>query len=167
MSESKPTLHREQIAGMNIHYIMWSLDYFLDVQQRLGFESIELWCAEPHVTLDHTGYFELRSWRKRLQTVGLGIVLCVPRMLSILGSTAHANRCMNSAAWRTLSTALSLPRYLGATACPSTRAGATGTRTARKPGSAAASTCPFWRSMPASTVWCLRWKACVPRRATL
>ena len=42
MSESKPTLHREQIAGMNIHYIMWSLDYFLDVQQRLGFESIEM-----------------------------------------------------------------------------------------------------------------------------
>lgn len=55
MSESKPTLRREQIAGMNIHYIMWSLDYFLDAQQRLGFESIELWCAEPHVTLDHTG----------------------------------------------------------------------------------------------------------------
>ena len=76
MSESKPTLRREQIAGMNIHYIMWSLDYFLDVQQRLGFESIELWCAEPHVTLDHTGYLRLRSWRKRLQTVGLGIVLC-------------------------------------------------------------------------------------------
>ena len=24
MSESKPTLHREQIAGMNIHYIMCS-----------------------------------------------------------------------------------------------------------------------------------------------
>ena len=52
MSESKPTLRREQIAGMNIHYIMWSLDYFLDVQQRLGFESIEL-CgaacdARPH-----------------------------------------------------------------------------------------------------------------------
>ncbi len=69
---------------MNIHYIMWSLDYFLDVQQRLGFESIELWCAEPHATLDHTGYFEAEVLAKRLQTVGLGIVLCAPRMLSIL-----------------------------------------------------------------------------------
>jgi len=28
MPETKPTLRREQIAGMNIHYIMWSLDYF-------------------------------------------------------------------------------------------------------------------------------------------
>jgi len=65
MSESKPTLRREQIAGMNIHYIMWSLDYFLDVQQRLGFESIELWCAEPHVTLDHTGYFEAEVLAKK------------------------------------------------------------------------------------------------------
>ena len=156
MSESKPTLRREQIAGMNIHYIMWSLDYFLDVQQRLGFESIELWCAEPHVTLDHTGYFEAEVLAKKAADRGLRYRTLCPRMLSILGNTAHANRCMNSAAWRTLSTALSLPRYLGATVCPSTRAGATGTRTARKPGSAAASTCPFWRSMPASTVWCLR-----------
>ena len=71
MSESKPTLHREQIAGMNIHYIMWSLDYFLDVQQRLGFESIELWCAEPHVTLDHTGYFEAEVLSKKAADRGL------------------------------------------------------------------------------------------------
>ena len=71
MPESKPTLRREQIAGMNIHYIMWSLDYFLDVQQRLGFESIELWCAEPHVTLDHTGYFEAEVLAKKAADRGL------------------------------------------------------------------------------------------------
>ena len=71
MSESKPTLRREQIAGMNIHYIMWSLDYFLDAHQRLGFESIELWCAEPHVTLDHTGYFEAEVLAKKAADRGL------------------------------------------------------------------------------------------------
>ena len=54
-SAPAPHLRREQVAGMNIHYIMWSFDYFLDVQQRLGFKTIELWAAEPHVTLDHTG----------------------------------------------------------------------------------------------------------------
>ena len=53
LSASTPRLRREQVAGMNIHYIMWSLDYFLDAQQRLGFKTIELWAAEPHVTLDH------------------------------------------------------------------------------------------------------------------
>ena len=49
MPESKPTLRREQIAGMNIHYIMWSLDYFLDVQQRLGFVVCGAACdTRPH-----------------------------------------------------------------------------------------------------------------------
>ena len=71
MPETKPTLRREQIAGMNIHYIMWSLDYFLDTQQRLGFESIELWCAEPHVTLDHTGYYEAEALAKKAADRGL------------------------------------------------------------------------------------------------
>ena len=71
LSASTPRLRREQVAGMNIHYIMWSLDYFLDVQQRLGFESIELWCAEPHVTLDHTGYFEAEVLAKKAADRGL------------------------------------------------------------------------------------------------
>ena len=44
---SAPRLRREQISGMNIHYIMWSLDYFLDAQQRIGFKSIELWVPSP------------------------------------------------------------------------------------------------------------------------
>ncbi|MFR7797522.1 MAG: TIM barrel protein, partial [Collinsella sp.] len=70
-------LRREQVAGMNIHYIMWSLDYFLDVQQRLGFKTIELWAAEPHVTLDHTGYFEADKLRRKIESRGLsGSSLC-------------------------------------------------------------------------------------------
>ena len=32
-----PKLRREQVAGMNIHYVNYSLDYFLDAQQRIGF----------------------------------------------------------------------------------------------------------------------------------
>ncbi|AEB06819.1 Xylose isomerase domain-containing protein TIM barrel [Coriobacterium glomerans PW2] len=76
-STSKPHLRREQIAGMNIHYIMWSLDYFLNAQQRLGFRSLELWCAEPHVTLDHTGYFEASDIARKAEQRGLRIrTLC-------------------------------------------------------------------------------------------
>ena len=36
-------INREQIAGMNIHYLFYSLDYFLDKQAELGFKTIELW----------------------------------------------------------------------------------------------------------------------------
>ncbi len=54
----KPSVRREQIAGMNIHYVNYSFDYFLDTQERLGFRSIELWCGVPHVWIDHLTYYE-------------------------------------------------------------------------------------------------------------
>ena len=78
MAEPKPTLRREQIAGMNIHYIMWSLDYFLDTQERLGFKTIELWAAEPHVTLDHTGYFEAEELGRKISQHGLAVSSLCP-----------------------------------------------------------------------------------------
>jgi protein FrlC len=34
---------RFQVAGMNIHYLYYSLDYFLDSQVAAGIRSIELW----------------------------------------------------------------------------------------------------------------------------
>lgn len=40
-----PHLRREQLAGMGIHYMYHSLDYFLECQQELGFKTIEMWCA--------------------------------------------------------------------------------------------------------------------------
>ena len=42
-------IKRSQIAGMNIHYMNYSLDYFLDAQERAGFESIELWGGKDNV----------------------------------------------------------------------------------------------------------------------
>ena len=38
-----PHLRREQLAGMGIHYMYHSFDYFLDCQQELGFKTIEMW----------------------------------------------------------------------------------------------------------------------------
>ena len=40
-----PHLRREQLAGMGIHYMYHSFDYFLDCQQELGFKTIEMWCG--------------------------------------------------------------------------------------------------------------------------
>ena len=62
-----PKLRREQVAGMNIHYVNYSLDYFLDAQQRIGFKSIELWCAAPHVWLDHMRYYDAKEIRRKIK----------------------------------------------------------------------------------------------------
>lgn len=71
-------LKREQIAGMNIHYQKYSLDYFLDCQERLGMESIELWCAVQHVWIDPYTYYDVKAIRKKLDDRGLKPVVLTP-----------------------------------------------------------------------------------------
>lgn len=66
----EPVLRREQIAGMNIHYLNYSLDYFLDAQERLGFKSLELWCGAPHVWLDHMRYYNAKEIQKKIMESG-------------------------------------------------------------------------------------------------
>lgn len=74
----RPSIRREQIAGMNIHYLNYSLDYFLDAQQRLGFRSIELWCGAPHVWIDHERYYDAESIRRKIESRGLAVRVLTP-----------------------------------------------------------------------------------------
>ena len=73
-----PTIRREQVAGMNIHYINYSLDYFLDAQQRAGFKTIELWCAAPHVWLDHLAYFDAKEIAQKIRARDLTVQVLTP-----------------------------------------------------------------------------------------
>ena len=59
-------IRRSQLVNMNQHYRRFSLDYFLDCQQRLGVEQIELWCGAAHFWLDHTGYDDVAVLRQKL-----------------------------------------------------------------------------------------------------
>jgi protein FrlC len=72
------TVKREQIAGMNIHYLNYSLDYFLDAQQRIGFKTIELWCGAPHVWLDHITYYDAAGIKKKIKERGLSAEVLTP-----------------------------------------------------------------------------------------
>lgn len=75
---SAPKIRREQVAGMNIHYLNYSLDYFLDVQKRLGFKSLELWCGAPHVWLDHMRYYDAKAIQKKVRDRGLQVHVLTP-----------------------------------------------------------------------------------------
>jgi hypothetical protein len=38
-----------QLAGMNIHYLFYSLkEFFFAYQQKIGISSVELWGGAPH-----------------------------------------------------------------------------------------------------------------------
>ena len=67
-------IRRSQLVNMNQHYRRFSLDYFLDCQQRLGVEQIELWCGAAHFWLDHTGYDDVAVLRQKLNGHGARVV---------------------------------------------------------------------------------------------
>lgn len=70
----KPSIKRTQIANMNIHYKQYSLDYFLDAQQKLGLTSVALWWGPPHFWLDYISYSDCSVIRQKLRTHGLKCV---------------------------------------------------------------------------------------------
>jgi protein FrlC len=72
------TIKRQQIAGMNIHYLYYPLDYFLDSLVAAGIETIELWGGAPHFWMDHMSYDDCKIIQKKVQKRGLTIGVFTP-----------------------------------------------------------------------------------------
>lgn len=68
----------EQIAGMNCHYYRYSLDYFFDTMQELGFKTVALWGGAPHFYLDYLTYSDCRKIRRKASVRGLKIACFTP-----------------------------------------------------------------------------------------
>ena len=59
---------------MNQHYRRFSLDYFLDCQQKVGFQNIELWCGASHFYMDAKGHEDTSALKLKLKDRGLKVV---------------------------------------------------------------------------------------------
>lgn len=70
----KPSISRDQVAGMNIHYKNYSLDYFLNAQQTAEIKSIAFWGGPPHFWLDYLTYSDCKILSKKIQSRGLKTV---------------------------------------------------------------------------------------------
>ncbi len=71
-------INREQIAGMNIHYLFYSLEYFLDAQAQAGIKTIEFWPGTPHFFLTNREYSDCRRVRRLLDERGLTLKIITP-----------------------------------------------------------------------------------------
>ncbi len=67
-------IKRSQLVAMNQHYRRFSLDYFLDCQEKVGFRNIELWCGASHFYIDAQGYEDPSSLKRELKDRDLQIV---------------------------------------------------------------------------------------------
>jgi protein FrlC len=73
-----PTIRSDQPAGMNIHWANYSLDAFLDAQERIGFKTIELWACEPHFWIDHMRAHDVDVVRRKVEAHGLAVHVLTP-----------------------------------------------------------------------------------------
>ncbi|UUZ81199.1 sugar phosphate isomerase/epimerase [Paenibacillus sp. P26] len=67
-----------QIAGMNEHYRLYPLTYFLDAMVELGIGSIELWAGAPHLYIEDLNLQQVRVIRKQIESRGLKLICYTP-----------------------------------------------------------------------------------------
>lgn len=61
------TLLWNQFGIMNMNYLFYTLDYFLDAAREMGVQNINLWAANPHVHLDDATDAEFRAIGEKIR----------------------------------------------------------------------------------------------------
>lgn len=72
----------DNLAGMNIHYLFFSLEEFLDYQQKIGVTAIELWGGAPHFYMDPNSYSNPTTIRKKVEERGQKIIAFTPESIT-------------------------------------------------------------------------------------
>jgi protein FrlC len=67
-----------QIAGMNEHYYLHTLDYFLDSMVDLEIENIELWAGSPHLYIEDLTLSQVVRIRKEIERRNLKLICYTP-----------------------------------------------------------------------------------------
>jgi protein FrlC len=67
-------IDNDRLAAVNQHYKQFSLDYFLDAQERMGVSNIELWMSLEHFPLDSVRYWDCKSLLRKLSGRGFRVV---------------------------------------------------------------------------------------------
>jgi fructoselysine 3-epimerase len=71
-------LRPEHIAGMNLHYVFWPFEEFLDALVHLEIERLELWGGSPHLYAEDVDEAAVAAIRARIESRGLQLVCYTP-----------------------------------------------------------------------------------------
>mgnify|MGYP004468520879 FL=1 len=107
-------IKRKQLVNMNQHYRRFSLDYFLDCQQRLGIDQIELWCGGAHFWMDHEGTGDVPTLRRKLRDHGIQVVSVTAPSIAYQYQYASQEPALLEYSFRYFSNAVCLASQLGA-----------------------------------------------------
>jgi protein FrlC len=71
-------LSRDQITGMNFHYMHYPFEYFLNAMARYEFRNIEVWGASPHLYVDELSIGDIKNIKKEIDRRDLHVVCFTP-----------------------------------------------------------------------------------------
>ena len=69
---------KERISTFNIHYDLYTLDYFLDCQAKLGITNVELLAGHQGLYVDYNGHCDAKVIKKKLDDRGLHCAVISP-----------------------------------------------------------------------------------------
>ena len=81
-----------QLCAANYHYKRYTLDYFLDSANRLGFQSVELWASGPHLHLEDFDGGRLRELNRTIKDHHLKIACFTPEQCVYPISVTHPDK---------------------------------------------------------------------------
>ena len=81
-----------QLCAANYHYKRYTLDYFLDSAERLGYQSIELWASGPHLHLEDFDAGRLRELNRCIKKHHLNTACFTPEQCVYAVSVSHPDK---------------------------------------------------------------------------
>lgn len=81
-----------QLSAANYHYKRYTLDYFLDSVERLGYETIELWASGPHLHLEDFDTVRLAELNRKIKDHNLKLSCFTPEQCVYAISVSHPDK---------------------------------------------------------------------------
>lgn len=107
------TISWSQIGVMNMNYLFYTLDYFLDAARDMGVENVNLWTANPHVQLDDWPDALFQDLKARLDRRGLRCFCVCPEQVVYPFNIAAEDPLIRGRSIASLQRAAEVCRILG------------------------------------------------------
>lgn len=105
-------LQWNQFGIMNMNYLFYTLDYFLDAAKEMGLENINLWTANPHVHLDDATDAEFRAIGEEIHKRDLKCFCVCPEQVVYPFNIAAEDKMIRSRSIASMKRAVDLCKIL-------------------------------------------------------
>lgn len=107
-------IRMSQIAPMNIHYVLYPLEYFLDSLVKFDIQSVELWGGSPHVPVEDLTFASVCRIREEIERRDLKIACFTPETCKYPINIAAEETCLRDRSIKYLLKSLDIASELGA-----------------------------------------------------